>query len=113
VRLEPVADTGFASNGSVLDFVGTTNGTGGTDAPDPKNPETFTFATGCFPTSSPAIADPSEQALRVRGEHGAVAERTLRFNVEAHGLVSVLELITGDEDRAARTSGPASSRPRL
>src|SRR5262249_10985016 len=56
VALAPQADTGFLSNGSVLDHTGTLLGTGGVDAPDPQNPPVNTFHTGCFPNQLAQVA---------------------------------------------------------
>jgi YVTN family beta-propeller protein len=83
VVLEPVADTGFLSNGSVLDRIPTTD------------PATFTFTTGAFPNLLQGIA--------LKGGHaylpclGSSPNGPFRFNVNVQGLISVIDT-TSDVD---------------
>jgi YVTN family beta-propeller protein len=80
VVLEPVADTGFLSNGSVLDRIPTTD------------PPTFTFTTGCFPNLL--------QGITIKGGHayvpnvGSSPNGPFRFNVNVQGLISVIDTAT-------------------
>ena len=80
VVLEPVADTGFLSNGSVLDRIPTTD------------PPTFTFTTGAFPNLLQGVA--------IKGGHaylpnvGSSPNGPFRFNVNVQGLLSVIDTAT-------------------
>ncbi|MFO0983887.1 MAG: hypothetical protein U1E76_19550 [Planctomycetota bacterium] len=91
VVLAPLGDSGFKSNGSVLDFVGTSNGAGGVDAPDPKNPEDVSFATGCFPNQLADIAIHPRNGLAYVVSTAAAPNGPVKFNVNAQGLVSVFD----------------------
>jgi len=97
VALSPIAATGFRSNGSVLDLVGTSNGTGGTNAPDPTNPPTVTFDTGCFPNQLAAIALHPTNGKAYVVSTGASPNGPFGFNVNAQGMVSVFDTTTDQE----------------
>jgi YVTN family beta-propeller protein len=77
VLLNPLADTGFLSNGSVLDRIPTTD------------PPTFTFTTGAFPNLLQGVA--------IKGGHaylpnvGSSPNGPFRFNVNVQGLLSVID----------------------
>lgn len=100
-------NSGFASNGSVLDFVGTTNGVtssvGATDAPDPVNPNNFAlFQTGCFPNQLAAIAIHPIASTNPRAYVASTAASPngpFRFNVNVQGLVSMFNTSSNIEDR--------------
>jgi YVTN family beta-propeller protein len=80
VALHPLADTGFKSDGSVLDRIPTTN------------PETFTFTTGAFPNLLQGIA--------IKGGHaylpnvGSSPNGPIRFDVNVQGLLSVIDIVS-------------------
>jgi len=80
VVLEPLGDTGFTSNGSVLDRVPATD------------PPTFTITTGAFPNLLQGIA--------IKGGHaylpclGSSPNGPFRFNVNVQGLISVIDTAT-------------------
>jgi len=80
VVLNPLANTGFNSNGSVLDRIPATD------------PPTFTFPTGCFPNLLENIV--------VKGNHaylpnvGSSPNGPVRFNVNVQGLVAVFDTTT-------------------
>jgi YVTN family beta-propeller protein len=84
IALDPLANTGFTSNGSTLDRIA------------PTNPPTFNFVTGCFPNLL--------QSLVVKGDHaylpntGSSPNGPLRFNVNVQALISVIDL---DQDQDA------------
>ena len=75
-----MADTGFLSNGSVLDRIPTTD------------PPTFTFTTGAFPNLLQGVA--------IKGGHaylpnvGSSPNGPFRFNVNVQGLLSVIDIAT-------------------
>jgi len=83
IVLHPLANTGFNSNGSVLNHV------------PAANPPTFTFATGAFPNQLNSIV--------IKGSHaylpntGASPDGPVRFNVNVQALLSVIDLGTGAE----------------
>ena len=80
VVLNPLADTGFLSNGSVLDRIPTTD------------PPTFTFTTGAFPNLLQGVA--------IKGGHayvpnvGSSPNGPFRFNVNVQGLLCVIDTAT-------------------
>src|SRR4051794_2481291 len=80
VVLEPLANTGFNSNGSVL------------DRKEAKDPPTFTFTTGAFPNLLQGVA--------IKGGHaylpnvGSSPNGPFRFNVNVQGLISVIDTKT-------------------
>ncbi len=111
VALAPMLDTGFRSNGSVLDRIGTENGAGGTDAPDPTNPPTVTFATGAFPNQLAAIAIHPRNGKAYVVSTAASPNGPFGFNVNAQGLVSVIDLtsnveVTGDATGVVHRKAP-------
>ena len=97
VVLAPMADTGFKSNGSVLDRVGTQNGQGGTDAPDPTNPPVANFATGAYPNQLAAIGIHPRNGKAYVVSTGASPNGPFAFNLNVQGLVSVFDLLTNEE----------------
>lgn len=97
IALAPMAVTGFKSNGSVLDFVGTSNGQGGTNATDPANPAANAFDTGAFPNQLAALAVRPGSAFAYVVSTGASPNGPFGFNFNAQGLVSVVKL-AGDEE---------------
>jgi YVTN family beta-propeller protein len=111
VALGPMADTGFKSNGSVLDRVGTENGQGGTDAPDPTNPAATTFATGAYPNQLAAIGIHPRNGKAYVVSTGASPNGPFAFNVNVQGLVSVFDLatnteVTGDDSATVHQKAP-------
>jgi YVTN family beta-propeller protein len=95
VTLRHMDDTGFRSNGSVLDFTGTTLGLTQSFAPfapdetDPANPVTFTTVTGAWPNQLASIAiHPTNKKAYVVGT-AASPNGPFRFNSNMHGMVSV------------------------
>ena len=80
VVLEPVANTGFNSNGSVLDRIPATD------------PPTFTFTTGAFPNLLQGIAIKGGQAYLPNV--GSSPNGPFRFNVNVQGLLSVIDTAT-------------------
>jgi YVTN family beta-propeller protein len=97
VALEPMANTGFLSNGSVLDHVGTTDGQGGTDAPDPTNPPQNTFPTPAYPNQLASLAIHPGTGRAYVVSTGASPNGPFAFNVNVQGLVSVFDTATGSE----------------
>jgi YVTN family beta-propeller protein len=83
IVLHPLANTGFNSNGSVLNHV------------PAANPPAFTFPTGAFPNQLNSIV--------IKGSHaylpntGASPDGPVRFNVNVQALLSVIDLGTGAE----------------
>ena len=83
VVLHPLANTGFNSNGSVLNHVPI------------ANPAAFTFPTGAFPNQLNSIV--------IKGNHaylpnvGASPDGPVRFNVNVQALLSVIDLGTDAE----------------
>src|SRR5262245_24947689 len=77
VALAPLADTGFKSDGSVLDRIPT------------SNPPNFAFTTGAFPNLLQGIA--------IKGGHayfpnvGSSPNGPFRFNVNVQGLLAVID----------------------
>jgi YVTN family beta-propeller protein len=80
VVLNPLADTGFLSNGSVLDRIPTVD------------PPAFAFTTGAFPNLLQGVA--------IKGGHayvpnvGSSPNGPFRFNVNVQGLISVIDTAT-------------------
>jgi YVTN family beta-propeller protein len=83
VVLNPLADTGFRSNGSVLDRIGATD------------PATFTFVTGAFPNLLESIVIKHNRAYLPNV--GSSPNGPVRFNVNVQGLLSVFNTDT-DQD---------------
>jgi YVTN family beta-propeller protein len=86
VVLNPIADTGFRSNGSALDRI------------PAANPPAFTFTTGAFPNQLNSIAIKGTRAYVP--STGASPNGPVRFNVNVQGLLSVIDLATDTEDVA-------------
>lgn len=83
VVLNPLADTGFTSNGSVLDGIPATN------------PPTFTFTTGAFPNLLQGIVVKGDRAYVANT--GASPNGPFRFNVNVQGLISVIDTTSDAE----------------
>jgi YVTN family beta-propeller protein len=111
VALGPLANTGFNSNGSVLDLIGTANGQGGTNAPDPANPAQVTFATGAYPNQLAAIGLHPTNGKAYVVSTGASPNGPFGFNVNAQGLVSVFDVATSQEVTGDVTSGVHQRAP--
>jgi YVTN family beta-propeller protein len=84
--LRPLANTGFSSNGSVLNGV------------PPTNPATFTLATGAFPNQLNSIVIKGNRAYLPNT--GASPDGPVRFNVNVQALLSVIDLRTNTEGAA-------------
>src|SRR6266511_939027 len=80
VVLHPLANTGFNSNGSVLDRIPATD------------PPTFTFPTGCFPNLLENIVVKGNDAYLPNV--GSSPNGPVRFNVNVQGLVAVFDTTT-------------------
>jgi len=97
IALEPMAVTGFRSNGRLAP--------GPAQVPNvaSTNPQTFNTDTGAFPNqlASIAIHPYSNRAYVV--STGASPNGPLRFNVMNQGLVSVFDTLTRTEVTAAQT----------
>jgi YVTN family beta-propeller protein len=87
VVLNPIANTGFKSNGSALGHVA------------PTDPPTFTFVTGAFPNQLNAIAIHGDRAYVPNT--GASSDGPVRFNVNVQSLLSVIDLRTDVEGQVA------------
>ena len=83
VVLNPMADTGFLSNGSALNRVAATD------------PATFTVTTGAFPNMLNSIAIKNNRAYIPN--NGASADGPVRFNVNVQPLLSVVDLRNNKE----------------
>jgi YVTN family beta-propeller protein len=80
VALDPLADTGFLSNGSVLDRIPATD------------PATFTFVTGAFPNLLESIVIKGDRAYLANV--GSSPNGPFRFNVNIQALLSVFDTST-------------------
>src|SRR5262245_15565921 len=83
VALNPLANTGFTSNGSVLDRIGATD------------PATFTFVTGAFPNLLESIVIKGNRAYLPNV--GSSPNGPFRFNVNIQALLSVFDTTTDTE----------------
>ena len=83
VVLHPLANTGFNSNGSVLNHVSI------------ANPPAFTFPTGAFPNQLNSIVIKGGRAYVPNV--GASPDGPVRFNVNVQALLSVIDLGTDTE----------------
>ena len=83
VILSPLANSGFNSNGSVLDRI------------PPTTPATFTFATGCFPNLLESIVIRGTKAYLPNV--GSSPNGPVRFNVNVQALISVFDTGTDAE----------------
>jgi YVTN family beta-propeller protein len=97
VLLEPIANTGFNSNGQL------SPGPGQVPAVPSTNPQTFTTPTGAFPNQLAAIALHPTVAKAYVVSTGASPNGPLRFNVMNQGLVSVFDTGLRTENLAAQT----------
>jgi DNA-binding beta-propeller fold protein YncE len=95
--LAPLGDSGFNSNGSVLDFVGTVNGAGGVNAADPANPAANVHPTPAFPNQLASLALHPTNGMCYVVSTGASPNGPFVFNSNAQGLVSVLDTRTDVE----------------
>ncbi len=86
VVLNPLADTGFKSNGSALERVAATN------------PATFTVQTGAFPNMLNSIAIKGGRAYVPNT--AASADGPVRFNVNVQAFLSVLDTQSDTEGTA-------------
>ena len=86
VVLNPMANAGFRSNGSVLSHVPATD------------PPTFGFVTGAFPNQLNNIAIKGDRAYLP--STGASPDGPVRFNVNVQALLSVIDLRTDAESGA-------------
>jgi len=96
VTLEPLDDVNFNSNGSVIDFVGTINGAGGVNAPDPANPAAST-PSSAFPNQLASLAIHPTNGKCYVVSTGAQPNGPFAFNTNAQGLASVFDVATGFE----------------
>jgi YVTN family beta-propeller protein len=98
VRLGPVANTGFKSNGKLVP-----KKIGGQAAVPATNPQTFTTLTAAFPNQLAAVAirPSSSQAYVV--STGASPNGPFRFDSNVQGLVSIFDTGTGAEVTAGQT----------
>lgn len=80
VVLNPILDTGFQSNGSVLGRIPATD------------PATFTFVTGAFPNLLQSIVFKGDRAYLPNV--GASPNGPVRFDVNVQGLLSVFDTIS-------------------
>ncbi|HET6164114.1 MAG TPA: hypothetical protein VFG37_10640 [Planctomycetota bacterium] len=112
VTLEPLDDVNFNSNGSVIDFVGTVNGGGGVNAPDPANPAA-SIPSSAFPNllSSLAIHPTNGKCYVV--STGGQPNGPFTFNTNAQGLASVFDVATGLEVVSADRSNVVHQRAPL
>ncbi len=109
--LGPIANSGFNSNGSVLDLIGTSNGVGGVNAPDPTNPATNTFGTGAYPNQIAAIGIHPTNGKAYAMSTAASPNGPFGFNFNVQGLVSVLDLgsnaeVTADASATVHQKAP-------
>src|SRR6185503_3231181 len=80
VILDPLDDTGFKSNGSVLDGI------------PASNPPTFTFVTGAFPNLLESIVIKNNRAYLPNV--GSSPNGPFRFNVNVQALLAVFDTTT-------------------
>jgi len=83
IALHPIADTGFLSNGSVLDNI------------PAADPPTFTFVTGAFPNLLQSIVIKGNRAYLPNT--GSSPNGPVRFNVNVQGLLASLDLTTNTD----------------
>jgi hypothetical protein len=100
ILLEPMANTGFNSNGQLAP--GST-GTTATLAVASSIPETFTTPTGAFPNQLASLAIQPGQSRAHVVSTAASPNGPARFNVNVQGLVSVFATGTRTENIAAQT----------
>jgi YVTN family beta-propeller protein len=97
IELEPLAITGFNSNGRLAPAAGQTPSLPST------NPQTFTTPTGAFPNQLASVAIQPGQTRAYVVSTGASPNGPFRFNSNAQGLVSVFDTQFGTEITAAQT----------
>jgi YVTN family beta-propeller protein len=86
VTINPIADTGFNATGDALARI----------APgDPNNPANFTFKTGAYPNQLNNIAIKGNYAFVPNV--GASPNGPVRFDVNTHSLLSVINRATGQD----------------
>jgi YVTN family beta-propeller protein len=90
IVLNPMADTGFQSNGSAINRVAGTN------------PATFFFPTGAFPNMLQSIAIKGNRAYLPNT--GASPDGPVRFNVNVQSFLSVIDLVNDIEGEAGGQS---------
>ena len=112
IALEPLGDSGFKSNGSVIDFSGTINGTGGVNTPDPANPAVNSVSTPAFPNQLAALAIHPTNGKCYVVSTGASPNGPFNFNTNAQGLASVIdvatdaEVVSGERSNVIHQSAP-------
>src|SRR5262245_8184584 len=97
IRLEPLANTGFNSNGRL------SPGPGQVPAIPSTNPQTFTATTAAFPNQLAAIAIHPFMPNAYVVSTGASPNGPFRFNSNTQGLVSVYDTLTRQEITAGQT----------
>ncbi len=97
IRLAPLANTGFNSNGKLAPGPGQVPNIAST------NPQTFTTPTGAYPNQLAAIAIHPTSGRALVISTGASPNGPLRFNQMAQGLVSVFEVVSRGEVMAGQT----------
>src|SRR6185369_16450806 len=112
VTLEPLDDVNFNSNGSVIDFVGTVNGGGGVNAPDPANPPA-SIPSSAFPNLLSSLALHPTNGKCYVVSTGAQPNGPFTFNTNAQGLASVFDVATGLEVVSADRSNVVHQRAPL
>ncbi len=94
---DPIANTGFNSNGQLAP------GNGLTPAVASTNPQTFTTPTGAYPNQLTVVALHPSSGFGYVASTGASPNGPLRFNQMAQGLVSVFNIVSGGQVTAAQT----------
>jgi YVTN family beta-propeller protein len=97
VTLQPLANTGFNSNGRLAPAPGQVPSIPST------NPQTFTTATGAFPNQLASIALHPYLPKAYVASTGASPNGPLRFNSMNQGLVSVFDTLSRTETTASQT----------
>jgi YVTN family beta-propeller protein len=97
IRLEPLANTGFNSNGRL------SPGPGLVPAVPSTNPQTFTAPTSAFPNQLAAVAIHPFLRTAYVVSTGASPNGPFRFNSNTQGLVSVYDTLTRLEITAGQT----------
>src|SRR5262245_38280635 len=106
IRLEPLANTGFNSNGRL------SPGPGQVPAIPSTNPQTFLAPTAAFPNQLASIAIHPFLPMAYVVSTGASPNGPFRFNSNTQGLVSVydrltrLEITAGQTDPLVRRTAP-------
>ena len=97
IRLQPLANTGFNSNGRL------SPGPGQVPAVPSTNPQTFTTPTAAFPNQLAAIAVHPFLRTAYVVSTGASPNGPFRFNSNTQGLVSAYDTLTRQEITAGQT----------